>query len=52
MRCLPAAEQVGRLLHQACAQWAGRPLGSTVDVKPKDVQQRPDFPGHRDMVNG
>jgi hypothetical protein len=52
MRCLPAAEQVGRLLHQACAQWAGRPLGSTVDVKPKDVQQHPDFPGHRDMVNG
>ncbi|MEY3970387.1 MAG: photosynthetic complex putative assembly protein PuhB [Burkholderiaceae bacterium] len=52
MRCLPAAEQVGRLLHQACAQWAGRPLASTPASNSRDVEQHRDYSGHREVVNG
>lgn len=52
MRCLPAAEQVGRLLNQACAQWAGRPLATTSAVMGGDAKHRPEFQGHREVVNG
>lgn len=52
LRCLPAAQQVGQLLHQACAQWAGRPLTSTADSWTSETQHRPDFQGHREVVNG
>ncbi len=52
MRCLPAAAQVGRLLNQACSQWAGRPLATTNSVMGSDAEQRPEFQGHREVVNG
>jgi hypothetical protein len=52
MRCLPAAQQVGQLLHQACTQWAGRPLMATTASNQKDAPARPDFPGHQEVVNG